>query len=294
MIFVKPIPNRILFIGGDYFRSPPNDLNTTLIIPKTNEENYLNYAISNKVSSILIIPQPNVQTICESVWLKDLINTFPVGMIWYDYNIHHEWVHKLKNCFHIVLDNQRINEMNIMPLWTPVSIELTSPEKDRQINIGFYGNVDCEQRRTALKFLTNKRIPVFTTGNNDWNKVDYHTMYHFMKNTKIILNFSNTRFYPNKHKHQFKGRVLEAMRSGAMVIENENDQSDLYFQPGKDLIWFKNHDEMFEKISYYLSNDIERIKIASNAQYLCKMNYDTDEWWRVLLPRLFNFKCNVF
>lgn len=295
MIFVRPQPqHRLLFIGGDIFDGIklPSDLNTTLVNLPSNRENYLNYAVSQNVSAVLTIPQPNVNTVCESSWLRALTSIFPVGLIWYDYNVYHEWVHKLKNCFHIVLDNQRVHDTNIVPLWTPINVELTCPQEERNINVGFYGKIDCEQRRSALKFLINRGIPVFTTG-NDWNVVDAGMMYHYMRMTKIILNFSNTRFYPDHQKHQLKGRVIEAMRSGAMLMETENDQSDIYFQPGKDLIWFKSHEDMIEKIKYYLKHDTERIKIASNAQYLCKVHYSLDNWWRAFLPKLLNFKPNL-
>lgn len=283
--------HKLMLIGCYEFSGikPPKDLKTSLINFPENDDNCVEFAIANNVSAILAIPQPNVSKVCESHWLKSLSQKFPVCLMWYDYTIYSEWVHKLNNCFHIILDNQKIRGPNIIPVWTPININFVSPQEKREINVAFYGKIDCEQRLSALKFLLNKGIPVFTAG-NDWNIVSYETMYNFMKTSKIILNFSNTRFHPHQNTHQLKGRVMEAMLSGAMVIENENDQSSIYFHPGKDLVWFKTHDELAEKIKYYMHNDKERTQIASNGQYLCRTKYSMDNWWRSFLPELIKFK----
>lgn len=290
MIFPKSqtTQNKLLFIGGDGFTNVklPRDLNTELVhAPLSHIEQY---KIKN-IDAALVISQPTVDKICTSKWLTSLSKLMPVGIIWYDYTTYYEWVHNMHHYLHIILDYQRVNLPNAIPLWTPIDIDCTDPQDNREINVGFYGKVDCEERKQTLKFILNRGIPVFTTGNSDWNSVYNGMMYHYMRNTKIILNFSNTRFYPDNNKHQLKGRVLEAMRSGAMVLENSNDQSNIYFSE-KDIVWWESQDELLEKLRYYLENENKRIEVACNAQYLCKTKYTMDNWWRALVPKLLSLR----
>jgi hypothetical protein len=290
MIFPKSdiIRNKILFIGGDGFTSVtlPKELNSELIhIPLNQIEQY---KIKN-IDAALVISQPTVEKICTSKWLTSIASSIPVGIIWYDYTTYYDWVHNMHHCFHIILDDQRVNLPNALSLWTPININFTEPQESRDINVGFYGKIDCDQRKETLKFLLNRGVPVFTTGNSDWNAVDSGMMYHYMQKTKIVLNFSNTRFYPDHTKHQLKGRVLEAIYSGAMILENTNNQSNLYFSD-KDIIWWNSHDELLEKLRHYLTNDNERIEVASNAQYLCKTKYTMNNWWKILVPKLLSLR----
>jgi hypothetical protein len=302
ILFKKKLYN-ILFIGADGFNNMilPDDLNTNLITTpwhqrpvslaenKSIKETIDEYKSKNDISALLVIPQPHVNEVCNSDWLKQFSGELPVGLIWYDYASYYSKVNSMKDNFHIVLDDQSVKTDNILGIWTPIGLESRCPKEERDINVSFFGKIDCNQRKETLKFILNRGIPVFTTG-NDWSHVDYGILYNYMSRSKIILNFANNRFPGGDHLQQLKGRVLEAMFSGALVIENVNNQSTKYFKPGEDLVWFENNNDLVEKIQFYLNNNEERIRIAGNGQYLCKTQYTIDNWWRKVVPRLLKFK----
>jgi len=296
------MPSTILFLRGEGFHYlVPPDLNITMVeIPfdrrsgtfqgKSIDE-FLLYYIDKigYVDAVLVSPQPHVDTICGSPWLSKIAKMLPVGLVWYDYNIFYNIIDNTHDCLHIILDDQTFNNSHKMSIWTPFSLRKGPPEGLRDIDIGFFGRVDCEQRRDVLHFLLNKGIPVFVVG-NDWSIIDdYNMMYSYMRRTKIILNFSNNRFHPDLHRQGLKGRVLEAMLSGAMVIENTNSHTTKYFKYGEDLARFDTLEELYFKIKLYLTNERDRIKIAQSGQWLCDKKYNTDNWWRKVIPRLLNF-----
>ncbi len=291
----------ILFIGADGFHNAviPPDLNANLVCLSWDRTTQTAFPSGKHISealhdfegvdAILIIPQPDAERICSSPWLFEAVKKVPVGLIWYDYIGHTNWTDKMPQFFHIALDDQNLKGRNLVSVWTPTNESVVRPAQEyRDINVCFIGNIDCPQRKNAIGFLLNKGVPVFTGGHSDWSKLSYDQMYNYMQRSKIVLNFSDDRFL--EKRNQLKGRVLEAMMCGALVIEDTNNQSRRYFKPGEDIIWYNSLDELLEKIQMYLRNDGERIRIANNGHHICKTELTLNNWWRQFIPRLINFR----
>jgi 2-polyprenyl-3-methyl-5-hydroxy-6-metoxy-1,4-benzoquinol methylase/glycosyltransferase involved in cell wall biosynthesis len=60
-------------------------------------------------------------------------------------------------------------------------------------------------------------------------------------------------------------RLFEVTSVGSFLLSNENENTHKYFVPGKEIDTFKNADDMYEKIKYYLANEAKREEIAQNA-----------------------------
>ncbi len=310
MILVKPQRYNVLFVGDDgfYGMSAPTHLATSMTHIIYDKKTYLTnnkpiddvvieYINRQKPHAIMTAPQPFVEKVCGTKWIKYAIEKrIPVGLVWYDAIAYTNWVESMSfYCLNIILDDQRYegkNKENNISVWTPIQAETREPHEERPIDVCFIGNIDCEQRSSALKFLLTKGIPVFTAGHKDWCRLEYSMLSYFLRQSKIVLNFSQNRF-ANPAKASLKGRVIESMLSGAMVIEDANDNTSKYFKPGKDIICYDNLQDLYEKIKHYLDNDRERINIAYNGQFRCLRDYTIRNWWCVVLPKLLKLKLKI-
>ncbi|MGN0378889.1 MAG: glycosyltransferase [Butyrivibrio sp.] len=61
-------------------------------------------------------------------------------------------------------------------------------------------------------------------------------------------------------------RVWDILGAGGFCLTNYQAELPLYFENGKDLVYFESRDEMLEKVSYYLAHDDERREIAENGR----------------------------
>lgn len=61
-------------------------------------------------------------------------------------------------------------------------------------------------------------------------------------------------------------RVFEALASGALLITDHADGLDELFEPGQDLIIYRDEDEAMDQIAHYLSDSEAREKIARQGQ----------------------------
>lgn len=238
---------------------------------------------SNKVDLIITIPQPHVDVVCNFKWISDLHKKIPVVIMWYDANVYADKVREMSQFgTQIVLDDHHFKCDNVLPLWTPLPVTPGFPEDKRDIDVYFTGKIDDHQRVDVINFLLEEGVPLQVTGSNDWNKVSFCAMYSNMRRAKLVINFSANRLGSG---HHFKGRVLEAMMSGAMVLESENDQTTMYFEPGKDFIMWDTKEDLLLKIRYYLLNEQERRNIATNGQNKCISELNIKKWWRLVFDK---------
>jgi len=61
-------------------------------------------------------------------------------------------------------------------------------------------------------------------------------------------------------------RVFEALASGAMLITDHADGLDELFEPGRDLVVYRDEDEALELIARYLADEGARVRIASQGR----------------------------
>ncbi|MEW5805353.1 MAG: glycosyltransferase [Patescibacteria group bacterium] len=64
-------------------------------------------------------------------------------------------------------------------------------------------------------------------------------------------------------REQIKGRNFEVPGCGGFLLTGQADNLEEYYQDGKEIVVFKDTNDLIEKIRYYLKNDKEREVIAS-------------------------------
>ena len=100
--------------------------------------------------------------------------------------------------------------------------------------------------------------------------LDQDEIFKIYRNTKINLNFTGVT-YDNKsnnnplNSNNMTGRIFEVIGSGGFLITEYNASIEYFFEPGKDLVIFKNKSDLIEKINYYIKNPFERNEIANNG-----------------------------
>ena len=61
-------------------------------------------------------------------------------------------------------------------------------------------------------------------------------------------------------------RVWDILGAGGFCLTNYQAELPLYFENGKDLVYFESRDDLLKKVEYYLAHDEERMEIARNGQ----------------------------
>ncbi|MCX7879302.1 MAG: methyltransferase domain-containing protein [Ignavibacteria bacterium] len=84
-------------------------------------------------------------------------------------------------------------------------------------------------------------------------------MFKILKQSKICLNV-DVDFGKGGNF-----RTIEITSVGSFLLTNENVETSKYYLPGKEIETFKDEEELFEKIIYYLKNEHKREEIAQNG-----------------------------
>lgn len=100
--------------------------------------------------------------------------------------------------------------------------------------------------------------------------------------SKMVINFSQTTA-GNRH---MKGRVFEALGSGALLLEEEGPETCCFFDSGRDYVEFCSPEDLFIKICYYSKNDTEREKIAASGHKKAVTLYNESNFFRYVLDEL--------
>ena len=116
------------------------------------------------------------------------------------------------------------------------------------------------------------------------DQIDFEEHDLILSQAKIGINFSES----HSNLNQYKGRVTHTMLSRALLLESQNDEISYYFTPNKDFVFFTSKEDLLKKIKYYIKNEDERLKIASNGRSTYLEKYNPNKSWPKIL-KLINF-----
>ena len=60
-------------------------------------------------------------------------------------------------------------------------------------------------------------------------------------------------------------RVIDIIGAGGFCLTNYQSEIAQYFENENSIVWYESHEDLFEKIEFYIKNDSERERIASNG-----------------------------
>jgi len=176
-------------------------------------------------------------------------------------------------------------EKNLL-LWTPQDPRVfLDRRKNRDIDVSFIGSVRKSHyvdRHAGLAALKNSGMHVFRAGGQREKPVSIQEYASFFQRSKITLNFS----LGSDGVHHFKGRVLEALLCGAMLLEQTNPETPIWFTPFTDYVPFEDTDDLIEKVRYYLGNEDERQLIATHGHAKAQELYNAMAFWNRIFARV--------
>lgn len=117
------------------------------------------------------------------------------------------------------------------------------------------------ERRSFVDKLRRKGINITTFGQGwkDGDRISQADLIKIYNQNKISLNFSLTS---QGHKTQIKTRDFEIPACGGLLLTQDTKEIAEYFVPRKEIITYKDTNDVAEKLKYYLEHDEERKNIA--------------------------------
>ncbi|OGG15290.1 hypothetical protein A2875_00665 [Candidatus Gottesmanbacteria bacterium RIFCSPHIGHO2_01_FULL_46_14] len=163
-----------------------------------------------------------------------------------------------------------------LPLCFEASVLDKLPRQKRVYDVTFIGGISRAHKKgyRLLNQLAEKvKFDIWGYGKDDLDPksklYQYHhgeawgkDMYRLMLQSKITLN----RHIDVAENNANNMRLYEATGCGAMLLTDQKDNLGELFVPGKEVVTYKNLNEIVSKIKYYLTHESERSEIAKNGQ----------------------------
>lgn len=179
---------------------------------------------------------------------------------------------------HVLADSNsclgKFPNIKFLRLPPPCDSKLFYPASNAELDIpvSFVGSIGGYRsiREEYINFVKQNGIPIhLQTGGQVKDPISWNDYASILRRSKISLNFSQTV----NNEHQLKARVIEAMFSGSMLLENRNNETASFFTEGVHFVSFDTKEDLVDKIKYYLSNEQERIKIANAGMIAAQENH---------------------
>jgi len=189
----------------------------------------------------------------------------------------------------LLLDSNSLSERNpgspeFLRLWTPLDFSMFyADDKSKDIPISFIGSTNDYRsgREDYLGYLKEQNLEVFREGSQE-SPVTLSRYAEILRKSRISLNFSHAAY----GTHQFKGRVLEVMFSGALLMENENTETTQFFTPSIDYVTFESKEDLADKLRYYGEHEQERQEIALTGHKKAIEQYNYQTLWQKVMEKL--------
>ena len=136
-------------------------------------------------------------------------------------------------------------------------------------NRGILKKGKSDEREKFINELINDlpQLKFAQFGLNNFEPIWGSNYYHYLSKTKMALNISRGK-YQNKYSSD---RISSLIGNGLLVFLNEKTKFHKILTR-KEVVYFKNKNDLLRKINFYNENSVERIKIAK-AGYLKYHNF---------------------
>lgn len=177
----------------------------------------------------------------------------------------------------------------VIQAWSAIdNREFFDKRMKRDYDVCFVGSVDpagvrWPQRARMINYLQAQGVQVKVRGGQRTDRLEWSEYAEILCRSKISLSISKNSPLGTS---QLKGRVFESMACGAMLLEDDGDQTRKFFEPGKEWVMFTSPDDMVEKAIYYLRHPAEREAIALAGRLKLEDKYSAKVMWSMIFDRL--------
>jgi spore maturation protein CgeB len=192
-------------------------------------------------------------------------------------------------CGDVASNADRFKDPRMIQAWSAVDPTVFYDRGlPRDKDVSFIGSVDYEGKRWAQRIsyinaLRAAGINVVVRGGQRGDRISWEQYAELLCRSKISLNFSKNLPTPYC---QIKGRVFETMACGAMLLEDDGDQTCRFFEPGRDFVIFVSPNDLLGKVQYYLAHEDERLRVARTGYKKVMNKYSAQEMWRGIFEQL--------
>ena len=140
-----------------------------------------------------------------------------------------------------------------------IPIERDWSNIEEKYDVSFVGWREKAHREQYIDEIKKRNIPVHLFGRGwEGGYVSTEDMVDIFKTSKINLNFSRK----GSRIIGIQGRITFVCLAGGFLLTEYATSIENYFEIDKEIVCFKNAEEMIDKITYYLNHDEERRAIA--------------------------------
>lgn len=192
----------------------------------------------------------------------------------------------------ILQQARRLGLKNLMASqWAAAASRLAEPlpARDCIYDVSFvgaaYGN-----RRAQVEALSSRGIKVTCFGHG-WKRgaVPLEEVDAIFRSSRISLNFADSGLQVQAlrlvRNRQLKARTFEVPGSGGFLLTEDNELLCDYFQTGAEIVPYNGHNDLAEKIRYFLSHPNERDAIARAAHQRVRQEHTYEKRFIPILQR---------
>lgn len=162
---------------------------------------------------------------------------------------------------------------------------------EKDIDVCFIGDMRKPGRAEYVRFLSDNGIKTEVFGQGAPNGyLPSEKVPEYFCRSRINLNFSGVGAPDWKNPdqpllariRQNTGRPREIALTGAFCLTEYSPAMDIMFKPGEEIDYFRNREELLEKVRFYLANPEKREALAAAAHARAVADHRED----VYLPRM--------
>ena len=129
-------------------------------------------------------------------------------------------------------------------------------------NRGILKKGKFDEREDSINKVINNlpQIKFAQFGINNFEPIWGSNYYHYLSKSKMAINISRGK-YQDKYSSD---RISSLMGNGLLVFINQKTKFNKLFN-SRDVVYYKNLNDLIKKIKYYSRNDEKRIKIARSG-----------------------------
>jgi len=154
-------------------------------------------------------------------------------------------------------------------------------QQEKKYDIVFIGQMNNPDRNRYIQYLIDNGVDI-----KNFHGVSHEQMTKILSESKIGINFSKN-YNGTSPRTQMKLRPFEiAAAKNTLVLSEYHNGLEYFFKPDKEIVCFKNANEMLKKTKALLSNDRIRENIALSGNKRFSLEHSSHERMKHILKKI--------